>query len=1177
MSTFAHTLARRAVETLIGVHGEGHQPFPEPILTGLQDPAGASGASLAKLDEFVHRLFVFDLPKNFFIQMAVTGSCIVILLIVGAATILSRIAQSSFWIFKATRRSEGTYLVPNALNTFLLFEGVFGIVWLAFIIVQFKGYWDRVGAMQHHIGTLNLIVWWPLWIGAFMAGWGSFYTAPGALDKGPLRSGPLSKLLPQPLMINIFCIGTPIILIISLIPLMVLTQQHLNDAFDAYKILASDLQSAIASGASSANGVAASPQQAGQFLARAGDVWNMQIETAYYMAIGYSIWPVWAGIFLLFYIPAGGYLTYLVWAQVRRQKDTLLGIRQRNVEEDVIDRQRKQEEVAMARAQQKFINGHPQGSRTGAGAMQQIISLGEDENGQSALPDPASSLLFQPLTSSQEMETTAVFEQGMTPPVTPSTAVNGRLTLPEESRVSGSSEGGKSVAGEEKDVFFPALRPDLRKQAAATSKRLSSVGGSPYSRYKYLRRCFVNLTILYVGIVLGAALYLGVSAALGRYLHESYIKGPESITHIVYVCCVVTAWGAVVFGSLCIAAILARFIDPANSPPPGSRNHHEEQKPGHRRGLASPFSLKPYAHKLVPGAGGSTSSGKYEMQDKTRTLPAVPESVGATVDELMTGVSIPVSASHGRTRNMDSPALRQQPSLNDGQAQKRPQTLKFDLSSKPGVGLLLEPSMDPGMSAMSFGLPDSATVSLQAPDEDGMRSSANDSRRTSTSSRLRRLGKRSLAGREQRGREEKAGAHQTESPFDSHNSSQGSLPLRQPSRTLYVSPGVEPIAAPPPPPAKPLAPARSPPLSPAYIDAMDGGQALQEPIGQNGEKTAGDGFPIPRRISDAQHSGWTRHAISGADPLTAPRRPSRDPVLPHLPASEAYSPSLAKSEMRGALLSGIPVSIPAAGLLSNSGSEYEQDGYSDGKHRTGLPRSFQQHRGYSAGTHTLASLSKPSMPAFGPQHSPSVDLMPLSPLVTRRSGMLSTISHSSPPSTALPPTPSTASAYMIPAHDEGPAEGVKPKLTVYTDRQTVPSPTKAWKPVGPAGWYRLPDARTTSEGMGGGDDRAEEDTLGAPINLAMEDDAVWIGSPRRPSLPLPELDMPPVHMSGTRTAMHRKRSESAPRSAAGPTSGDGQYVDPMQKQNLDRVHRHSGSRSRLSQGSATHRSPGTFF
>lgn len=98
-------------------------------------PSGADLTSVQQLDTFVEKFFIFNMPKNFFIQMAVAGVWIIMLIIVGSIVIIHRLRKRAFWLFKFRRRSEGIYVVPNALNCFLLLEGCFGIIWVAFVIV----------------------------------------------------------------------------------------------------------------------------------------------------------------------------------------------------------------------------------------------------------------------------------------------------------------------------------------------------------------------------------------------------------------------------------------------------------------------------------------------------------------------------------------------------------------------------------------------------------------------------------------------------------------------------------------------------------------------------------------------------------------------------------------------------------------------------------------------------------------------------------------------------------------------------------------------------------------------------------------------------------------------------------------------------------------------------------
>ena len=75
---------------------------------------------------------------------------------------------------------------PNAFNSFLIFEGIFAATWVAFSVVIYLAYERRVDHLQHHILALSGSAWIPLILGATFCGWGSFYTAPGALD-GNLR------------------------------------------------------------------------------------------------------------------------------------------------------------------------------------------------------------------------------------------------------------------------------------------------------------------------------------------------------------------------------------------------------------------------------------------------------------------------------------------------------------------------------------------------------------------------------------------------------------------------------------------------------------------------------------------------------------------------------------------------------------------------------------------------------------------------------------------------------------------------------------------------------------------------------------------------------------------------------------------------------------------------------
>lgn len=908
------TMVELASEIMVGaVLGRmtNHDPFPSSLLQEVQgDPAGASPQALLDLNKFTHAHFAFFMPGNFFIQNAAAGSWLALIIVVGFIVLAKRFYEKTFWLFKFQRRSEGVYIVPNALNTFLLLEGCFVIVWIAFISLQYLTYDRHQDYLQHHLGVFNLIIWWPLWVGAFFAGWGSFYTAPGALDKGPLSSSRLGRFVPRPLLVNIFCLGTPILLIVSLIPSIVLTQNNLSRAIDIYDVFQSDLLAATA---------AASPlvprSQADAFLQRASDIWQMQATTHYYMSVGYSIWPVWAALFLLFYIPAGGYLAWLVFHQVRRQRSLL----------EELDR--KQRETVKKETPAMMMEDPSTFALVNA-------------------PSPGRvPLLFQPLSSSQEMaeETLTVVGDGEwptqqrqqqqqqliqnqargdqrrhvapssdeeqmsppppvgSPPVTPSTAVSS----------SDHSEG--------QEVFFPALKPDVAKRA---TRKVTQRNGTPASRYRYLRRCFVNLTVLYVSIVLAAAVYLAVAASLARYLYSTAIQGPQAITNLVYGICLTTAWCNVVFGTATFFAIFSRYLDPANA---SARDDDSSPKGQNGALKRSPFAFR-------AGTGGTKTLDGTSPHDKTRTLPAVPESVGQTMDSALQSISISRSA------------WDQQQHLSPDGKPRAKTMMSFRIMRDAGRSgaLLLRPTADQLTSQASFGQAESANVSTHgrtSVDESGTNTGTNTPRLVIGSGKS----KKSSSSRNQRHR---GPGDETSFIMEEYTSQTSSARSYRDGRTVYYPTPYGLMPAPAPPEPKPLPPERSPPRTPIRAERHQGststgasssraseesratGQQLRKSQSLEGRKSlskrraseTGDipngavAIPMPKKKghSSSSHSGSP--PSPAARPAGMPRTPSLSSinVSPYLstPPRDKRSPWVARelANQPGATSSSSPSS-----------------------------------------------------------------------------------------------------------------------------------------------------------------------------------------------------------------------------------------------------------------------------
>lgn len=133
---------------------------------------------------------------------------------------------------------------------------------------------------------------------AYFAGWGSFFTAPGAFERGPWSNSRFGRWFPRPLFINIVCFGTPVLLMGSLAPVIVLGQRQLSRSYVSYQAF-----SAVALAAANA-GSTVDPATTRLLLQGASAVWRENMLYIWYMSLGWIIWPIFASLFLIFYIPA---------------------------------------------------------------------------------------------------------------------------------------------------------------------------------------------------------------------------------------------------------------------------------------------------------------------------------------------------------------------------------------------------------------------------------------------------------------------------------------------------------------------------------------------------------------------------------------------------------------------------------------------------------------------------------------------------------------------------------------------------------------------------------------------------------------------------------------------------------------------------------------------------------
>ncbi|KAJ1021141.1 hypothetical protein NDA16_003927 [Ustilago loliicola] len=212
--------------------------FPASIVSGLSssDPS-TQQAAIAELRAYVRRLFFLDFEPWFMVSNLVTAGFILLLILIGIPVVLHRLYHKRLDIFRLERRMQGSYVIPNAINCFLLLEGLYGILTVAFNFCVWELFNNHKEGWISLFQAFRSLIWIPLYIGAFLTGWGSFYTAPGALDKPTASRYKTSAKdhLPWPLFVNLSCLGTPIALIVSLLPPVILSSVKMTNTYSNYK------------------------------------------------------------------------------------------------------------------------------------------------------------------------------------------------------------------------------------------------------------------------------------------------------------------------------------------------------------------------------------------------------------------------------------------------------------------------------------------------------------------------------------------------------------------------------------------------------------------------------------------------------------------------------------------------------------------------------------------------------------------------------------------------------------------------------------------------------------------------------------------------------------------------------------------------------------------------------
>ncbi|CBQ69521.1 conserved hypothetical Ustilaginaceae-specific protein [Sporisorium reilianum SRZ2] len=626
--------------------------FPASIVSGLSsmDPS-VQRAAIAELRAYIKRCFFLPFEPYFYINNLVTAGLICLLILIGLPVAGHRLYHGRLNPVRVERRAQGSYLVPNAINCFLLLEGAYGAVTVGFNFIVWQLFDNKQAVWIKLFQAARSLVWIPLYIGAFLTGWGSFYTAPGALDKPTAARNKTSAKghLPWPMIVNLSCWGVPVALVVSLLPPVCLSSVKMTRTYHDFVQWDQRFEALLSSTVTSA---VVDQAAVNDLRSQAYAIFTNWTRSYYYIDIGFVLWGFWALLFLVFYVPAGGVLVYLLYRQVVRQRGILLSYQQkleaqlaqetRHTHVSVLTSDTRRESrsrgpaglAAQGRSRPVWSAVQPS---TGVGAPLEDIyedrgasddSRGTGRSGGGASCKSGNDVLGLESALRQEPPASVLGQGGNSVGITSRTGAVASLAAENDEAT---NDGSPTVVPKSPSAFRRLIRLDTKTSShrggqtssrSVRRKRISITGG-PMSRYKYLRRCLINLVILYLGIISAACFFGAITIYLAAVEYESALRGPDSVVHMIAIAGSTAAWVSAVFGGLTIGSIIFRNFDVPQ--PEASQNSGEGGGNGDGNALRRRFNRN--ASSGTGSGGDEQGAGVGGGHEKTRTLPAVPESV----------------------------------------------------------------------------------------------------------------------------------------------------------------------------------------------------------------------------------------------------------------------------------------------------------------------------------------------------------------------------------------------------------------------------------------------------------------------------------------------------------------------------------------------------------------------
>ncbi|CAO1637614.1 unnamed protein product [Jaminaea pallidilutea] len=478
--------------------------FPSNITEGLQ---GLNLQALRDEQQFL-RLLVY--PTNELSlrwTYGVTTVVAVLFTVLGCCLMVHRARQQPIWLFRLTRRRQGTFIVPNALHAFLLFAWIWGVLWIAYSIFSQFALNGKNLSLAPHFAAFYMMVWYPLYPAVLYAATGCFFAAPDSQDLHTEKLWMIHRLFNHPLLMNAISTALPVLVFSSVLPFAILTNVNIRHAIGLWEPFEQAANETTQLTSASAQ----------DFLNHGLQIWGAVARAKWSERLGWIIFTVHIFSILLFHLPAAACMLRLVKLQE---------IFAREVVEGMVQQRRQDSIKAVQRGDTVRIGSHH--------AMRKDVNLSFTSSGAPTSP-AAHELKAEPTSSLDQVQVSSPSDGALEKPKSMDTPQHQPTTLSHKTTT----------------LSHKTSRADYQLPSDATL----------LVRARYLQRCFRSLLLLSASVAFVIALGGGLTLSKGIRMYQAAFEGPEAlrafeggikIASAVIICAGVLA---------ALAAVFFRFFD----------------------------------------------------------------------------------------------------------------------------------------------------------------------------------------------------------------------------------------------------------------------------------------------------------------------------------------------------------------------------------------------------------------------------------------------------------------------------------------------------------------------------------------------------------------------------------------------------------------------------------------